>query len=95
MQNKTKEGHLSKLSFVVGCYWVDFILRSFDISVDIKLESHLTSKSYIYFFYKPPTLTDNNLFLQICSFCLSGFWGKGHIENHPLKFKVIDSFLYA
>ncbi|PFX14284.1 Ankyrin-2 [Stylophora pistillata] len=82
-----------------GGYWVDGILKGFDISVDIKCGEPFNISEFHLLFYKPPTLKEDNLFQQISSDDYSLSRRKGPIliaiENHPLKYRVIDSCLDA
>ncbi|XP_022789150.1 serine/threonine-protein phosphatase 6 regulatory ankyrin repeat subunit B-like [Stylophora pistillata] len=82
-----------------GGYWVDGILKGFDISVDIEFGEPFNISEFHLLFYKPPTLKEDNLFQQISSDDYSLSRRKGPIliaiENHPLKYRVIDSCLDA
>ena len=97
---KDNQGRTPLLTFLqVGGHWVDVVLKRFNASVDIKCGEPFNTSEFHLICYTPPSVDDDNFFQQIscndnsCSYKTGPLFTA--IENHPLKYKLIDSCLDA
>ena len=97
---KDNQGRTPLLTYLqVGGDWVDVVLKRFNASVDIKCGEPFNTSELHLICYTPPSTVNDNFFQQIscyddsCSFKTGPLFTA--IENHPLKYKLIDSCLDA
>ena len=97
---KDNQGRTPPLTYLqVGGDWVDVVLKRFNASVDIKCGEPFNTSELHLICYTPPSMVNDNFFQQIscndnlCSSKTGPLFTA--IENHPLKYKLIDSCLDA
>ena len=97
---KDNQGRTPLLTYLqVGSDWVDVVLKRFNASVDIKCGEPFNISELHLICYTPPSMVNDNFFQQIscndnsCSSRTGPLFTA--IENHPLKYKLIDSCLDA
>ncbi|XP_022810060.1 uncharacterized protein LOC111347065 [Stylophora pistillata] len=97
---KDKQGRTPLLTFLqVGGDGVDVVLKRFNAPIEIKCGKPFNTSELHLICYTPPSMEDDNFFQEILCDDHSCSSKNGpiftYIENHPLKYKSIDSCLDA
>ena len=97
---RDNQGRTPLLTYLqAGGDWVDVVLKRFNASVDIRCGEPFNTSELHLICYTPPSMVNDNFFQQIscndnsCSSKTGPLFTA--IENHPLKYKLIDSCLDA